>query len=239
MTVWLAAHARMQGFGCFTWLPNTFREKIWGLSQTLRHLSSWGTIGPFHSTYQRTKTAQHANLKQDMWICKGSALYTYTCIDTGSILTIINVYMTFEVCCIFSQTGGIYQTTEDIHYTCMANRFGWRALIWKHWKPFSWRVTHCVTHQQCSFTNIQIKNASLFGWQQNSNWHAPAAFDHGLWWLEQTSGCLPSTLTELLHAMATRCSRGPSHTSTRVQRVDIWRFHMTLHETSWDKSHWS
>lgn len=91
MTVWLAAHARMQGFGCFTWLPNTFREKIWGLSQTLRHLSSWGTIGPFHSTYQRT-TAQHANLKQDMWICKGNALYTYTCIDTGSILTIINVY---------------------------------------------------------------------------------------------------------------------------------------------------
>ena len=89
MTVWLAAHARMQGYGCFTWLPNTFREKIWGLSQTLRHLSSWGTIGPFHSTYQRTKTAQHANLKQDMWICKGNTLYTYTCTDTDSISTYI------------------------------------------------------------------------------------------------------------------------------------------------------
>lgn len=151
MTVWLAAHARMQGFSCFTWLPNTFREKIWALSQTLRHLSSWGTIGPFHSTYQRTKTAQHANLKQDMWICKGNTLLL---LHVHRYWFYINLYMTFEVCYIFLQTGSIYQTTEDIHYTRMANRFGWRALIWKHWKPFSWHVTH----QQCSFTNIQINN---------------------------------------------------------------------------------
>ena len=95
--------------------PTLSGKKFGGLSQTLRHLSSWGTIGPFHSTYQRTKTAQHANLKQDMWICKGNALYTYTCIDTGSISTIINVYMTFEVCCIFLQTGGIL--SNDRRYT--------------------------------------------------------------------------------------------------------------------------